>query len=48
MAGTRWEVGCADHTVGGLASREAAERRLAEIERLGACPLPHEVREVER
>jgi DNA invertase Pin-like site-specific DNA recombinase len=34
-------VGC-DHTVGGLASQEAAERRLAEIERLGACPLIHE------
>jgi hypothetical protein len=48
MAGARWAVSCADHTVGGLASREAAERRLAEIVRLGACPLAHEIREVER
>lgn len=44
---TRWEVACADYSVP-AASRGAAERRLAEIEQLGACPFAHEVREVER
>lgn len=47
-AGGRWEVACHDFVVGGLRSRGAAESRLAEIERLGACRGDHEIREVER
>lgn len=47
MSASRWEVACADYSVPAT-SREGAERRMAEIERLGACPFAHEVREVER
>lgn len=45
MTGGRpaWYVRCDVHEVGPLRSEEAALRRVAEIEALGACPLDHEV-----
>jgi hypothetical protein len=41
----RWWVVCAEHSVGPLPDRVTAERRLTEIERLGACMCPHRVEE---
>lgn len=39
----RCVVRCEFHTTNSLPSRESAERRLAEIEQLGACMGDHEV-----
>jgi len=40
-----WVVACPAFTVGPFATRDAAERRMAEIVRLGACCEPDAVEE---
>lgn len=42
MAAT-FAVRCDDYERGPIRSRDEAERLLAQIEKLGACQLPHEV-----
>jgi hypothetical protein len=42
----RWAVRCEFHTTPARASRESAERLLAEIEATGHCSGTHEVVEV--
>lgn len=46
--GTGFAVRCADFTTKPHRDREAAERILAQIERMGECALDHEVVEVSR
>lgn len=38
-----WWIVCDDHRVGPIKSQGAAERRLAEVERMGVCKCPHHV-----
>lgn len=38
-----YAVRCEDYERGAFRSRDEAERVLAQIEKLGACPLHHEV-----
>lgn len=46
MVAARWVVECPAFTAGPFRAREVAERRLAEIEALGACLGDHAIREV--
>jgi hypothetical protein len=41
----RWSVECPAYSVGHLPTRETAERRLAEVEALGACMFDHTIEE---
>lgn len=48
VTSARWAVQCADYTTPALASREAAERLLTQVEEAGNCMFPHEVVKVQQ